>query len=786
MKTKSLFANLKNDLPAGLVVYLVALPLCLGIALASTENSNYLFAGIIAGVVGGIVVGTFSGSRLGVSGPAAGLVTIVLGGIKTLQPSIESLGYDPNNLEATAAQMKISLDELNSMIAAEQLSVGFSYFLVAVVLAGVIQLIAGFLKAGVIGYYFPSSVIKGMLAAIGIILILKQFPHAVGFDKDFMGDEAFAQKDGHNTFSELYYALKYHSKGAVIISLISLGLLILFEMKFMKKIQLFKFLPGALFVVLIGTFINVYFIQSASDLALGGKHLVELPVAKTPAEFIGFLKLPDFSALTNVNVYILALTLALVASIESLLSVEATDKLDPDKGVTPTNRELKAQGIGNIVSGLIGGLPVTQVIVRSSANINSGGKSKVSTITHGIILLLSVIFIPAYLNYIPLSALAVILIMVGYKLAKPTLFMGMAKLGWEQFLPFVVTIAVVVLKDLLVGIGAGLVVSLYFVLRKNYKNSFRKFTDTANGQQKITLRLSEEVTFLNKASISQALEEIPENSVLIIDASKSKDMDYDVVERIDEFKGYTATQKNILVETIGVPELKDAGGFKIGPEIKKIVTKMRTQDKKTQDLMTPQRALETLKEGNKRFVQNLRAHRNLLEQVNETSEGQFPFAVVLSCIDSRTSAELIFDQGLGDIFSVRVAGNVVNEDILGSMEYACKVAGSKLIVVLGHSKCGAIISACNHVKMGNVTSLLSKIEPSVVKVGKTYSDVTSEDAVQLVADENVKSSIDQVKIKSPILAEMIEKGDIAIVGAMYDVESGRVGFFEDDNSLSID
>lgn len=747
MKTNSLFKNIKHDFPAGLVVYLVALPLCLGVALASTGSSDLLFSGIIAGIIGGIVVGFLSGSSLGVSGPAAGLVTIVLGAISTLG--------------------------------------SFDSFLVAVVLAGVFQIIAGILKAGVIGYYFPTSVIKGMLAAIGIILILKQIPHALGFDTDFMGDESFDQKDGHNTFSEIYYAVKYNYTGAVIISLISLTVLILFELKFMKRFELFKFLPGALFVVIIGILINQAFSWYSPQYVLDGKHLVDLPVAKSGKEFLSFFTFPDFSALANPKVYIIALTLALVASLESLLSVEATDKLDPEKRITPTNRELRAQGVGNIISGLIGGLPITQVIVRSSANVNSGGKSKMAAIVHGSILLLSVMFIPMYLNLIPLSALAVILIVVGYKLAKPSLFVGMAKLGWEQFVPFLATVLVVVFRDLLIGIGIGIVLALYFVLKKNYKNSFRFFTETTNGKQKITLRLSEEVSFLNKASISKALEDIPDESILVIDASKSKEMDYDVVERIDEFKHYDANSRKITLETIGVPELKDAGGFKIMSEIKRMVSKVRTQDKATQKKMTPDLALDTLKAGNKRFVENLRAHRNLLEQVNDTSDGQFPFAVVLSCIDSRTSAELIFDQGLGDIFSVRVAGNVVNEDILGSMEYACKVAGSKLVVVLGHSKCGAIVSACNHVKLGNVTALLNKIQPSVSKISQQFYDVCCEDAVQLVADENVHESMRQTLSKSPILKEMVDSGEIRIVGAMYDIESGKVGFFEEGNSLSI-
>lgn len=785
MKKNEFLKNLKHDLPAGLVVYLVALPLCLGVALASTGSSDLLFSGIIAGIVGGVVVGFFSGSSLGVSGPAAGLVTIVLGAIQVLKPSMESLGYEKSRLATEAANLNLTLEQYQAQIDSEILGVAFSYFLVAVVIAGVLQLIAGFLKAGVIGYYFPSSVIKGMLAAIGIILIMKQIPHALGFDADFMGDESFSQKDGHNTFSEIYYAFKYHSTGAVIISLVSLALLIFFDLKFIKKLELFKFLPGALFVVLAGIFINIYFGTNSPELFLDGKHMVNLPVAKSGTEFIGFFTFPDFNALTNPTIYVVAITLTLVASLETLLSVEATDKLDPAKRTTPTNKELKAQGIGNIVSGLIGGLPITQVIVRSSANINSGGKSKTATITHGLILLISVLFIPLYLNLIPLSALAMILILVGYKLSKPSLYYGMLKLGWEQFVPFIATILGVVFTDLLKGIGIGLLFAIYFVLKKNFRNSFRLFSENANGKQKITLRLAEEISFLNKASIKKALEDIPNDSVLVIDGSKSKEIDYDVIERIDEFKEFKAPLKHVQLEVIGVPELKEVGGFKIVQEFKKVVNKMRTQTKNTQIAMTPELAVNTLKAGNKRFVENLRAHRNLLEQVNETSEAQFPFAVVLSCIDSRTSAELIFDQGLGDIFSVRVAGNVVNEDILGSMEYACKVAGSKLIVVLGHSKCGAIVSACNHVKMGNVTALLSKIEPSVEKVSKQYEDVCCDDAVQLVADENVHESMRQILYKSPILKELIDSGEIGIVGAMYDIESGKVGFFEEGNSLAI-
>lgn len=517
-KKLNIFANLKSDLPAGLVVFLVALPLCLGVALASTGRPDLLFSGIIAGIIGGIVVGFLSGSSLGVSGPAAGLVVIVL-------TAIETLG-------------------------------SFEAFLLAVVLSGVIQLVAGYLKAGIIGYFFPSSVIKGMLTAIGIILILKEIPHALGYDENFIGDIALEQKDGKNTFSGLYYAVRYSSWGAIIVSIISIGLLMLFETNFMKKITMFKFLPGALFVVLIGIVLNQLFVAFAPELVLAGEHLVQLPVPSSAQEFISFFKSPDFTAFSNPQVYVVAITLAIVASLETLLSVEATDKLDPYKRRTPSNRELKAQGIGNMVSGLIGGLPVTQVIVRSSANINSGGKTKMGTIIHGVILLLSVIVIPAFLNYIPLASLAAILLMVGYKLAKPTLFKQMFQLGHEQFVPFIITVIAIVTTDLLKGIGVGMAIAVFYILRKNYINDVNCKKIEVDGKITYHLVLSEEVTFLNKASITKELDAIPENSHVIIDGSKSYTIAYDVIENIQEFVEHTFKLRNITAETKGIDTVK--------------------------------------------------------------------------------------------------------------------------------------------------------------------------------------------------------------------------------------
>jgi carbonic anhydrase len=502
-----------NDLSAGLVVFFVALPLCLGIASASTGRPDLLFSGVLAGIIGGVIVGYFSGSQLGVSGPAAGLITIVFSGI-------EKLG-------------------------------SFESFLLAVVISGIIQYIAGYLKAGIIGHYFPSSVIKGMLAGIGITLILKQIPHILGFDKDIMGDEAFRQLDGQNTLSEIILAFNYFNIGAIIISFFSIFILQIMDLSFFRKIKIFQFLPASLFVVFFSIILNSIFQFINPTWVLTGEHLVQLPIINNLTEIKQLIIFPDFKSFKNIEVYEIAITLALVASLETLLSVEATDKLDPYKRNTPTNKELKAQGIGNIIAGLVGGLPITQVIVRSSANINSGGKTKKATIFHGAILLFSVILIPFILNKIPIAALASILLLVGYKLTNFSLIKNMFNLGMEQFLPFIITIIGVVGLDLLKGILLGMLVAIFYILKKNHKNSYHKSLSEENGIKTYYIKLSEEITFLNKGSILETLHHIQANSKIIIDASKSISIDFDVIESIQEFIIQTAPFKNIKVETIG-------------------------------------------------------------------------------------------------------------------------------------------------------------------------------------------------------------------------------------------
>lgn len=506
--SNKLFSNWKQDIPAAVVVFFVALPLCLGIALASGAP---LFSGLIAGIVGGILVGMLSGSQIGVSGPAAGLAAIVLAAIGTLG--------------------------------------GYENFLLAVVLGGLIQIGFGLLRMGIIGYYFPSSVIKGMLSGIGIIIILKQIPHFLGRDSDPEGDFAFFQIDGENTFTEIINSIGDPTVGPTLIGFIALAILILWNAVLSKKGKIFQIIQGPLVAVAAGI-IYYFATQSNATLGISGQHLVSVPVPEDLDSFLGQFYFPNFSKITDPSIWLTAFTIALVASLETLLCVEATDKLDPLRRVTPTNRELLAQGVGNTFSGLIGGLPVTQVIVRSSANIQSGGRTKLSAIIHGLLLIISVVTIPTLLNKIPLSVLAAVLLIVGYKLAKPATFKAMYDLGWKQFLPYIITILGIVFTDLLIGIGLGLAVAIVVILIKSYQNShFLHIQDKSNGVQRIKMTLAEEVTFFNKGAILNELDELPENSFLELDVTGTRYLDYDIIEILEDF-ATKARNRNIDITLI--------------------------------------------------------------------------------------------------------------------------------------------------------------------------------------------------------------------------------------------
>ena len=488
MNPISFFKHWKQDLPASVVVFLVAVPLCLGISLASGAPP---ITGLIAGIIGGIVVGGASGSHLGVSGPAAGLAIIVAGAIGLL---------------------------------------GLPSFLVALVLAGAMQLVLGLFGAGIIAYYFPNSVIKGMLSGIGIIIILKQIPHAFGYDKDYEGDLGFVQPDNQTTFSELSYALGAITPGALLVAAVCLGILVLWETNWIKGTKALAQIPGPLLAVIAGIVLGS--MQSImGQHGLEAEHYVDLPDLSTGLAAFQF---PEWTAISDVRVWTTALTLAIVASLETLLCVEATDKLDSQKRITPTNRELKAQGLGNIFSGMVGGLPITQVIVRSSANIQSGGRTKLSAILHGVWILLALLLIPQLMEMIPLASLAAILLMVGYKLAKPVLFKQMWSKGWTQFTPFIITILGVVFTDLLTGVLLGMGVGILIVLRNNYLTPFHFDGDLADSKHPIRIELSEEVTFFNKASIQRTLAELPNGTHVVIDGHRTVNLDPDVMEIIEE------------------------------------------------------------------------------------------------------------------------------------------------------------------------------------------------------------------------------------------------------------
>ncbi len=498
--------HLKQDIPAGIVVFLVALPLCLGVALASGAP---MFSGLIAGLVGGLLVSWLSGSQLSVSGPAAGLTVIVFNAI----------------------------DQLGS----------FPAFLLSLVIAGLLQMTLGYLKAGVIGAYFPTSVIKGMLAAIGLILIIKQLPHAVGYHAGFEGDESYMNETAGESFREVMALLHSISPGPTAITAGALLILIFWETAWIKKISWLRMIPGPLIAVAWGIIYNTLALKFAPAWAVAGEHLVKFPVTTSSEQFFNLLAFPDFSALTNPKVYSAAFTLAIIASLETLLSLEAVDKLDPLKRTAPTNRELKAQGFANMVCGFLGGIPITAVIVRSSANINAGAQTRVASFVHGVFLLLSAVFFANQLNLIPLACLAAILLQTGYKLAKPKYFVDFYKQGWSQLIPFVVTIVAILVTDLLEGIVIGMAVGLFFVIRANYHASITMKTD----KNHYTISLNKDVSFLNKALLREFLDQVEENSSVTIDATRATFIDHDIVEALEDFLD-AAEDDNIKVNVIDV------------------------------------------------------------------------------------------------------------------------------------------------------------------------------------------------------------------------------------------
>jgi carbonic anhydrase len=718
-----IFSKFKYDFPASIVVFLVALPLCLGVALASGAP---MLSGIISGVIGGIVVGFLSRSNVSVSGPAAGLTAIVLS-------AIAQLG-------------------------------SFDVFLMALVLAGVFQILGGYAKAGFIANYIPSNVIKGLLASIGIILILKQIPHAFGYDDVPEEDFAFLQSDDENTFSELFNILNHFSYGAIVISFVSIMILIFWDK---IKIKHLNAIPSSLIVVIVGILLNTIFYHFLPFLFIHQKHLVDIPKIDN---FQSIFSFPSFKSIANKDVWIVGGTIAAIASLETLLNLEAVEDIDPHKRKASPNRELLAQGVGNLVSGLIGGIPITSVIVRSSVNINAGGQTKMSTIYHGVLLLLSILLISPLLNLIPLASLAAILILTGYKLAKISLFIEKFKKGWNQFIPFVVTVIAILFTDLLVGILIGLSVSIIFLLKSNYKNPFKIKREKVNVKETITIELPNQVSFLNKASIKNTLWNLPKNSNVILDAKFSDYIDTDILELIDVFKNTIAIEKSINLNILGL---------KRSHQIEDQIQFVNVIDKDEQEKLLPSEILDILKSGNDRFVKGEITEKYFSQQINATSVGQNPIAVVISCIDSRTSPELIFDLGIGDIISIRIAGNIINQEIIESIEFACQKIGTKLIVVLGHSNCGAVTYAIKSSQEGKYTSLTSKIERSI-KACNCNEQTFQNDSKMLdrVIKANTNNSLTEILLGSLFVKDEISSKKISIVSAFYDTSNGIVTFEE--------
>lgn len=727
-----------DDLKSGLVVFLVALPLCLGVALASNAP---LLSGIISGIVGGLVVTFLSGSETSVSGPAAGLTAVVAAQILTLG--------------------------------------SYERFLVAVVLAGLLQIFMGVARAGFIASVFPTSVIKGLLAAIGVILILKQIPHLLGHDWDPEGDMAFSQVDHENTFTEIFAAFGDFHYGTALIGILSLIFLLYgAKIKFLKKSPV----PLPLAVVIFGVVTNEFYKWFGGSLIISAEHLVQVPVAESLLGWGHMILTPDFSDFWfDSKIYMAALTIAGVASLETLLNLEAIDKIDPKQRVSPPNRELIAQGIGNTISGLLGGLPLTSVIVRSAVNISSGARSKNSSFFHGLFLLASVLFLPHFINLIPLSCLAAILFSAGLKLVSPSLVRQMLKAGVYQWVPFMVTVVAILFTDLLVGVGIGFLCSMAFFLHENYRRPVPSYLEKHINTEVLRIELPFQMSSLGRAALMTKLNDVKEGSHILIDATRSVFIDSDIIAVIYDFKSQAETNRNIKVSLRGFekyPLLADEIKFEEFPT------------STLQAKITPEDVLRMLQEGNKRFTENRRVHRDHGRQVAIGAHGQHPLAVVLHCIDSRTPAEIVFDTGLGDIFSVRVAGNIISEEVLGSLEFCIGLAKAKLIVVMGHTHCGAIAKTVETIAKGknaedllkdyHLSGIVNEINKSIDDSERlllhTYDQKSVSKYVDQISERNVKNSINEIMAQSKLIRASLMEKEAMIVGAVYNVSSGATRF----------
>lgn len=732
--------SVSRDLVAGFTVFVVSVPLCLGIALASGVPMQ---AGLLSGMIGGIVVGALSRSPIGVVGPAAGLSAVIV----------------------------TQMADLGS----------FPAFLAAVLVAGVLQTLLGLVHGGSIANFVPGNVVRGLLAAIGILLILKQIPHLVGRDTDWEGDTSFVQPDGETTFSELIRAAEMYLPGATLTGLSCLALLLIWPHTPLQRSRV----PAPLGALLLGVLISEVLRATGSPWAISASHLVAVPViGENGVELSDLLHFPDLGKLFDPEVLTAGITLGALTSIKTLVNIEATEKLDPLRRMAAPDRELVAQGLGNVLAGLLGALPMTTAIARTSVNVQAGGRSRLAAITNGALLLGSVTLIPSLLNRTPLAALAAILVVTGYKLTAPRVWKTMWDEGRAQFAPFVVTVVAIVLSDMLTGMLIGLATSVAFILSSNLRRGFRIVREDHVGGALHRIEFAGQTSFMNRARLAVTLGSFKQGDQVLLDARTADYVDPDIVAMIHEFVREEAPARGVKVST---------KGFQARYPIDDVVQFVDWTTREIQESLTAQRVIQLLKDGNERFATGHRIHRDLVRQLDATADGQHPMAVVLSCIDSRSPAEILFDLGIGDIFSCRLAGNVASEKVLGSMEFACKVAGAKLIVVLGHTRCGAVKAACDFVHQGvsamtatgltNLGAVTDAIAHAVRDDGAHRAiggerSSKNHEFVDSVATANVRHTMNYILDNSPVLAAMVRSSEIGIIGAMYDITTGRVTFFE--------
>lgn len=699
---------LRKNIPAGIVVFFVALPLCLGIALA--QNAP-LMSGLISGIIGGFVVGLLGASQVSVSGPAAGLTVVVIG-------AIAQLG-------------------------------SFPAFTLAVFLSGILQLGFSLLRMGVVSKFIPGPVIKGMLAAIGIIIVLKQIPHLFGYDSDFVGDLEFIQPDGRNTFTELYVMLRYLNPTAMIISCISIGVIVVWDKKLAPMHRHLKNIPGSILAVAIAVLVNLLAAKIDWLKNLAPNHLVQLPLNPSPGDFTRHFASLDFSLLwSKKEIWTVALTIAVIGSIETLLSLEAADKIDPQRRIANKNRELLAQGTGNILSGLFGGLPITAVIVRTVTNVNSGATHRLSAIWHGLLLVIAVFFIPHLLNHIPLAALASILAIVGYKLSSFRIFTDVWKSGREQFIPFVVTVAAVVLTDIMLGVGIGVLFSVGFILMQNYRKGF--YTSLQKGERLI--RLAEDISFIHRPGLSEELRNIPDNSVVTISAENTHNINHDIAELIAEFResaplrGITLREKSMPYIPPTAPESHDSSSV-----YRKLI------------------------HGNRTWVEENMSHdRYYFEKL---SKGQAPQVLWIGCADSRVPPDAITKTQPGEIFIHRnVANLVVHTDLnmLSVLQYAVEVLGVKHAIVCGHYECGGVRAAMQNSDLGLANKWLRNIKEVYQGHVRELSAVADpKERERLLVELNVMEQVRNLA-KTSIIQKAWKKRAVEIHGWVIDLSTGFI------------